>query len=808
MRTACAVGVCLLLAAGFAPGEDAAKVTLKGTVVDADGNPVAAATVRLFEQVRDEHGTGYRDESRTTTAADGSFVVATAGGQRLFKVVALKEGLALGWETWSAEKDASVTIRLGKPEKLAGTVRDEAGAPIAAASLHAGLRTPARTLYQVPLEALATRTDAQGRFSFEGLPVESTVSLSVRVAGHASLTVTGPDRRGFPAGKTDVTIVLSPEARIEGTVVEKESGAPVAGVALRARTLPGGPVGHSASEVSAKDGTFRFKTLPAGRYLVTLLPPEGKPVERVAEPVTVPVEAGKTAAGLRIELIRGAIIEVAVTDAGSRRPVDDAVVRVMTSGEPVTTFTGRTDKDGIARVRVPPGAYRSPTVYKPGYNTTRSDVMFLVVGEGVEKRVDVRMGTLPKITGVVRDEAGTPVEGAAVRLMPYSGSEVRTQADGKFELTWDPGYLGSPAPQLHVLAQHTGRNLAALVEMPEDDETLDVKMAAAVTLAGRVVDPDGNPISGATLSVLLRLGRRSSTISTGPVVAGPDGRYEVRAVPPDEDYTVHALADGYGRGQVAVSAAAGEDRRMQADDIELPRTDKSVSGVVVDEDGNPVGDVLVQAYGEKQPDRRATTDAQGKFSIEKVCEGPLIVLARVQGGNVQGYSRVAGGDKDVKVVLRKPETRVYVEPPKVEAPVSLVGKPLPKPDDLNVKLDAGQTKDRSILVCFWDMNQRPSRHCVRELAARAEELAKKDVTVVLVHAAAADATALGKLTDEWKLPFPVGTPAGDAEKTLASWGVRGLPWLILTDRGHVVRAEGFSLESLDDKLRQVTADGK
>jgi len=42
---------------------------------------------------------------------------------------------------------------------------------------------------------------------------------------------------------------------------------------------------------------------------------------------------------------------------------------------------------------------------------------------------------------------------------------------------------------------------------------------------------------------------------------------------------------------------------------------------------------------------------------------------------------------------------------------------------------------------------------------------------------------------------------GDVEKTRFTWGVKSLPWLILTDRNHVVAAEGFALAELDDMLK-------
>ena len=41
----------------------------------------------------------------------------------------------------------------------------------------------------------------------------------------------------------------------------------------------------------------------------------------------------------------------------------------------------------------------------------------------------------------------------------------------------------------------------------------------------------------------------------------------------------------------------------------------------------------------------------------------------------------------------------------------------------------------------------------------------------------------------------------DEEKTRFAWGVRSLPWLILTDNRHVVIAAGFRLSELDEKIK-------
>ena len=132
-----------------------------------------------------------------------------------------------------------------------------------------------------------------------------------------------------------------------------------------------------------------------------------------------------------------------------------------------------------------------------------------------------------------------------------------------------------------------------------------------------------------------------------------------------------------------------------------------------------------------------------------------------------------------------------------------VGKPLPKLEGIKLKLSAQQTKNRSILLCFFDMQQRPSRNCIRELAKRAEELKEKGVAVIAVQASKVDENELNEWVKKYNIPFPVGMVQGDEEKTRFAWGVRSLPWLILTDSKHIVHAEGFAPAELDEKISAI-----
>ena len=109
-----------------------------------------------------------------------------------------------------------------------------------------------------------------------------------------------------------------------------------------------------------------------------------------------------------------------------------------------------------------------------------------------------------------------------------------------------------------------------------------------------------------------------------------------------------------------------------------------------------------------------------------------------------------------------------------------------------------------ILVCFWDMEQRPSRNCIIRLAKQAEQLKQKGVTVVTVQASKVDENALNKWIKNYNIPFSVGMVGSDIEKTHFAWGVRSLPWLILTNPQHIVRAEDFSLAELDAKISAIS----
>ncbi len=89
---------------------------------------------------------------------------------------------------------------------------------------------------------------------------------------------------------------------------------------------------------------------------------------------------------------------------------------------------------------------------------------------------------------------------------------------------------------------------------------------------------------------------------------------------------------------------------------------------------------------------------------------------------------------------------------------------------------------------------------------RAKELKQDGVVVVAVQASKIDQDTLHEWTVDNSIPFPVGMIIKDPEKTRLAWGIKSLPWLILTDSQHVVSDEGFGLSDLDGKIKEIITE--
>jgi len=785
--------------------EEVQTITVTGRVVDYQARPVAGATVVCYE--RKGSPLSFELLGRAYTTSDGRFSLQVETEGFFTCLVAGKQGLALGWK--EIERAGNTTIRLGRPSLFKGTVMDEAGRPVPGAKVRICLKNEMMARREIapllPEGWYTTRTDAQGQFLFDNVPEGSTADFGVEAPGRASTWTTCDFglRQGeqFAAGRTDIRTVLPPEACIKGQVVDEHTGRRLAGVRILARPISHPNWQYCLNEVhSDQNGRFELTGLAPDKYLLSVMSPkEG------AGHLTVTVEPGQEVCDARVPLT-GVPFEVIVCDQEKGYPLENASVTV-TQKEAVsryTTFSQKvtTDANGLARLRVPPGECEVQAV-KPGHGMTfEPQRLRLDPGQALRHEVFLPR-TAYILSGEVLDEQGRVLRGASVMQKGF-GPRTLTDANGQFDTSDTHFFVSRFSSRTRVLARHTPSGLGAIADLRDATKSDKfhgrIVLKPAYVLTGRVTDPNGRSVPAAY--VKLRQGRYRTPITEVPTDA--NGVYCIRSVPPQEDnlkYVIVAYAEGFGLTQISQIPFHDDTARpVRLDPIVLRPADQVVSGVVEDSNNQPVAGALVEVYGPRlsssfsqPPCGKTLADAQGRFRIAGVCKEPLQIEAvSPPPQKQQGVTWAHGGNENIRVVLGQ----------KLIFSASLIGKPLPELEDLKIELSPTDADDKMILICFWDMEQRPSRYCIRELAKRAEELKEKGIAVVAVQASKVDENTLNQWVKDYNIPCPVRMVWGDEEKTRFTWGVRSLPWLILTDRKHIVLAEGFGIHELDKKIAE------
>jgi carboxypeptidase family protein/PDZ domain-containing protein len=228
-------------------------LSIAGSVEDAQGAPVEGAIVRASRRRSDA------PPATARTDAAGRFRLEGVGEGR-WLVTASRPGAAPASDV--AEAGASdVRLRLAGGGRVTGRVKDaRSGAPVTSFTVAVLSRTPR----SVQVAA------ADGRYELDELP-PGRAFVTVTAPGYAApdeVRVAVPEP-GAPAATAD--FALAPGARLRGVVVERGSGAPVAGARVEAEggvpDVPGAPVRNEV----ATDAEGRFELSGLGDGSTTLV---------------------------------------------------------------------------------------------------------------------------------------------------------------------------------------------------------------------------------------------------------------------------------------------------------------------------------------------------------------------------------------------------------------------------------------------------------------------------------------------------------------------------------------------------------
>ena len=254
------------------------------------------------------------------------------------------------------------------------------------------------------------------------------------------------------------------------------------------------------------------------------------------------------------------------------------------------------------------------------------------------------------------DPNGGPVVGATVEALPVGVAYVLTDAHGEFDIGWDLKQDGD----IFLMVRHVQSNLAGLFDISAKQVQVQFRLAPALTLMGKVTDPDDKPISGARVGIGLRIeafttgvaGLHGIFTSIRSTSTDDKGRFELKALPQKQEWIIYTSAEdnGYVDRRVTTGIINTITDREDIGQIILKKPNQFVSGIVVDGTGKPVANCRVGVQGEGQPERTTETDAEGKFTLEKICVGSIEIWAKLD-SVLYGTVEAQAGRKDVKLVV-------------------------------------------------------------------------------------------------------------------------------------------------------------
>ena len=344
-----------------------------------------------------------------------------------------------------------------------------------------------------------------------------------------------------------------------------------------------------------------------------------------------------------------------VVDAATRRPLTGALV--WPEGHPAAFV--RAAKDGSWTVALSSKAEGRVRAAAPGYLPVAAGAS-RAPAPGPVLALSPRPAGGRTASGVVLDEGGRPVEGAAIALVSSeSPMTARSDPQGRFtsqlsEGSWDlrAGAPGFVATIVRGIVVRPGRG-------PVDLGTVVLRRGAA--LEGQVVDLRGKPVAGCHVAILPASGitpDRFAAAGAGEesreTLSEADGGFTITGLPEGQPVNVRVWSEGY---------ASAILRGIQVPAERLLRVTLSpasrISGRIVDESGAPVTQAQVMAVPEGPGGGGAaeTLDEDGGFVIENVAPGRFTLAVAAPGflpARRQGIEVVAGNDvTGLEVVVSK-----------------------------------------------------------------------------------------------------------------------------------------------------------
>ncbi|HSN85179.1 MAG TPA: carboxypeptidase-like regulatory domain-containing protein [Thermoanaerobaculia bacterium] len=295
---------------------------------------------------------------------------------------------------------------------------------------------------------------------------------------------------------------------LTGTVTDPE-GRPVAGLSLWTVALAEQRGKHDLlpSAVSGPDGSFSIPGLPRGQIDLHACGRAYLPVVRSVwftdDPVHLEVEPAM--------MIRGQVLdEDGAPVAGVLLSVTESLNNLGPGEHPPIPIwspcppSGAAESGADGRYEIgpfAPGEYDLQVELADFELAPEEPRHLMIMDEVSVDPFDLRLKRLGGRKGSLTDSAGEPVRWTDLTVTPEGGMP------GSFH-SWDDGsftFFADPGPVTFRVEQEGYRTFEQTIEISEDETPVDLVLmrdAGWTTIRGRVAEPDGAPIAGATILLL------------------------------------------------------------------------------------------------------------------------------------------------------------------------------------------------------------------------------------------------------------------------------------------------------------------
>ncbi|OJW24989.1 MAG: hypothetical protein BGO49_01785 [Planctomycetales bacterium 71-10] len=603
---------------------------IEGTIVDADGKPIAGATVLVDA-----------DSGRRTLTTDDAGRYSIPGEVGNVRLYASKPGYTpasvLGVS--ARDEESRRTIRLVRPAVFSGVLVDEADRPIVGATVRvdqtdstspaviAGPWKYRSHSYRFPPEGtkgteferlLTATTDDDGAFVLpEAAEDGAWIRFEITDAGGRRRLLRRPERQarggtkeqsGFVKVGDGVRrrLVTLEGAKIEGRVVSRVPGLDLSKLSVQIRPSASAPNFRESFDrrpVWARidaEGRFSLEGLDLGLVDVEATG-FGARKSWICRPARrVDLVNGLTATAT-VEVIPGVEVVGKVVSERTGGPIAEAMIQiedVAEGGDGSRSLILQTDAAGRYSCRLLAGRTYpvSLQALPAGYRASKwSQSLSVPEGATTFDGPTFQVSDSGPISGRLLDADGRPIAGARVEFLtiaPPPANErpsSRTDDGGAFHLPAVPG-LGEPGKPIALWIElKDGRKFKADAA-PDAAGEYVVKFApdAAGGLKGAVVDPDGKPVAGANVFIRVEDPKTFEPLRWWSARSGEDGGFAWEG------------AKGVGRVTLIVSApgfvqAERRDVRVPTDALKITlEAPREFRGVLVDPKGRPIAGARVR----------------------------------------------------------------------------------------------------------------------------------------------------------------------------------------------------------------------